>query len=198
MIQFEGTIIDTSGLPGGFVMRLGSWHPAVYASSTKPTNPELFVRLDGDEKITLKLRHLPEVGTDGLLVGLQATVVAAWPWPTDEPDWDRKTVDTDAVRIRPGRLDGIVIHANEAARTLLIGCDRVDRPFGGGPLTFPVLAALAGDVRIKGDATSVNKLFDLWRHLPHWKKVEVRVYGIADRRGGIYAHSVDVDVKYRW
>lgn len=188
--EFEGTIIDNSGLPERFLMRLGHTDPTVLSNTIVAPEIGVNVHLDGDEPILLQLQHEPKVGLRGILPGLRARVRGTLSRLTDKPG-----IHADDVRIRPGRLGGRVRRAAAGSRMLLVEWEEIGDPFGGrARLPNPVLATFARGAVVDGEASSVKGLFELWESLEPNQTMVVRVAGISDGQGGIWAHLVKVGI----
>ena len=188
--EFEGRITDVSGLPSGLVIRLESHDPSVLSGRVDSTSTDVNVVLDGSERIFLKLSHEPTLAANSLLTGMRLRVRGTISGPSSGP-----SIDAAELRIRPGRIEGTVTIGNEGASTFTVAMFAVDKPFGGAALPDPVLCMLPGDARIEKDASTVAGFYAQLNNLPSGSTLEVRVFGIADGIGGLFAHEVEARVR---
>lgn len=188
--EFEGTVSDTAGLPGSFVVRLESHDPTVLSGAVASTSTDVTVQLSGNEVIFLKLGNESPVTTSALFAGVDVRVRGTLAGTPTVP-----TITADDVRIRPGRLDGSVSSVNPAASTFVIALDSVGDPFAVGVLNDPVICGFATAVMIERDAVSIAEFFALFDALQAGETLDVRVFGVSDGSGGIIAHRIRVEVK---
>jgi hypothetical protein len=188
--EIEGTIVGTGGLPSEFVIHLDGSDPAILDGRVASTSTDVFVGLDGSEKIFLDLSHAPTIPPTALATHLRVRVRGILTGTPSLPD-----LTASEVRVKPGRLRGLVTATAPAAFAFTVSVDSFDDPFGGASLPDPVVSHFADGAQVTGDATSIAGLFDLFDGLQPGESLEIELFGIADGLGGANAHEVDVRIR---
>jgi uncharacterized protein DUF4382 len=189
--EIEATIVGTGGLPAEFVVHLDESDPAILDGRVASTSTDVVVLLDGTETIRLDLSHAPSIAAGSLQTGLSVRVRGVLSGTPDLPD-----VTASDLRVKPGRLRGVVAATDPAGFALTVAVDSFDDPFGGPSLDSPVAARFADGAQVGGDATSIAAFFDLFAGLNEGESLEVDLFGIADGLGGAIAHEIDVRVRH--
>jgi len=187
---FEGAIVDASGLPGSFVVHLDEDDPAVTSGLVASKDTDVLVLLDGSETITLDVEGEPAISVALLAVGLRLDTSGTLTGPPDAP-----TIDATALSVRPGRLRGIVVAADEALSTFVVDIAKVDDPFGGAALPDPVTITFDAAAHVRGDASTIAGFYALFAGLGAGETLEVKVDGLADGTGGALTWRVEAEVE---
>jgi len=188
--EFEGTIVDASGIPAQIVIHLDESDPAILDGRVASTHTDVFIDLDGSERLYLDLSAQPAIAVDDLRNNLRVRVRGILSGSPTIPQ-----IAASEVRVRPGRLKGVVIAADGTAGSFDVDVDRVDDPFGGADLPDPVGAVFAAGARVTSDASSVNGFFAAFDALTDGQTLEVELFGLADGTGGAVTHELDVRLK---
>jgi hypothetical protein len=186
--QFEGTIVDLSGLPGFFRMNLFSTDPAVVSGQVESTSTEVQVFLDASDPIWLKVDHQPILPLAALHPGLKVRVEGALSGSPSAP-----VVDAADVRVQPGRLEGTVLVGDPSTNTFHVDIDDLKSPFGV-PLPDPVVALFANPTQVDGDVSDVPSFFGLLEQLDSGG-LEIRLAGIAGGMSGVQCHELEVRIR---
>lgn len=188
--EFEGRIVDSSGLPSQFIVHFDGSDPAILDGRVASTNTDVSVGLDGSERLFLDVAGEPSVPASSLRAGLSVRVRGDLSGTPSTP-----ALAASEVRVRPGRLRGLVTATDAANRSFTTDVDRVDDPFGGSALPDPVGCTFPSSARVTGDASSVAGFFSLFDGLGDGKTLEIELFGLADGAGGATAYEVAVRVK---
>ena len=189
--EFEGIVVDASGLPNEFVIHLDESDPAIRDGRVASTHTDVFVGLDGSESIWLDLEGFPSISPSQIASGLRVRVRGVLTGTPSLPD-----ITTSDVRVKPGRLRGVVAATSPSNLACTVAVDSFDDPFGGASLPDPVVARFADGARVTGDASSVAGFFDLFAGLKGGEFLSVELFGLADGLGGATASEVDVRVQH--
>jgi hypothetical protein len=187
---FEGTIVDASGLPGAFVVHLDDDDPAVTSGLVASKDTDVLVLLDGSETVTLDVEGEPAISVALLAIGLRVDTLGTLTGPPDTP-----TIDATSLSVRPGKLRGTVVAADEALGTFVVDIGQVDDPFGGAALPDPVTITFDAAAHVRGDADSIAGFYALFAGLGAGETLEVRVDGLADGTGGALTWRVEAEVE---
>lgn len=187
--EYEGTLVDASGLPGSCVIHLEPHDPAVVAGLVDSSTTDVDVLLDGSERLWLHLRGEPEIDVGLLADGLRVKVRGDLSGSSSAP-----TLTASSIRVEPGELRGTVTSVNQSIGTFVVDVDSLDDSFGGAPLPDPVTFRLDAAAFFSGDATDASSFFALFAALGSGESLDVRVAGIADGLGGALTWSIEANV----
>ena len=188
-VEYEGTIVDASGLPGSCVIHLEPHDPAILAGLVDSSTTDVEVVLDGSERLWLHLRGEPEIDVGLLAEDLRVKVRGELSGSSSNP-----TITADSMRVEPGELSGTVTSVNGSIGTFVVDVDSLDDPFGGSALPDPVTVRVDAEARFTGEADDAASFFALFAGLGGGESLEVRVAGIADGLGGALTWSVEANV----
>ncbi len=188
-VEYEGTIVDASGLPGSCILHLEPHDPAVVAGLVDSSTTDVEVVLDGSERLWLDLRGEPDVDVGLLADELRVKVRGERSGSSSNP-----TIAASSIRVEPGELRGTVTAVNQSIGTFVVDIDSLDDPFGGSALPDPVTFRLDADAFFTGDADDASGFFALFANLGSGDSLEVRVSGLSDGVGGALTWSVEASV----
>ena len=169
-------------------MHLSGDDPAVLSGRVASSRTDVLVFLDGSERLWLKVDRSPSLSAGDLRTDLRVRVRGRLSGPSTAPE-----IAADELRVKPGRLEGVVIAVDEAEPSFWVQLDEVDDPFGGADLPDPVLARFTEQAKVEEDASSVVEFFQLFVGLDPGARLEVRLFGLADGFGAVDCYQLEVE-----
>lgn len=185
------TITDVSGLTDEIVVHVGALEPWVVAGDVPDDTTDVTVDLFPNVLVefVLDTRTRPSLDPDELVVGLKAQVRGTLNAGTS-------TVDADRLRVRPGRLRGLVADSDSVAETITVLLTESLEPFGGGVgETGPYTVAFDPECDFQGAAESFEEIQDLIADVGFGESLEIVVQGIGTANSNeILAFEVETQV----
>ena len=169
------TITDVSGLTDEVVVHVDATEPWVVSGEVPDDATDVTVDLFPNVLVdfVLDTRTRPSLDADDLVVGLKAQVRGPLNAGT-------LTVDADRIRVRPGRLVGLVAAYDSGTETATVLLTDSLEPFGGGVgETGPYTVAFDEECDFQGAAASVDELEDLLADLGVGDSLEIVLQGIG-------------------
>ena len=186
--SFEGTITGVAGLPGSFTLTLDSDEPAWLSGAvTAPVS----VTLASADRIYLDTETEPALAASALLTGLKVEVHGALSGPANSA-----TIAASRLKVKPGRLDGVITDVQLGARTLTVQVEDVDDPFGGPALAGSLTVQVPVEAWIEGDdgLLSLAALDSMLAGLGGGATLTVRLEGIGDGLGSVLGWELEVEI----
>lgn len=189
--EFEGSIVDASGLPASMVIHLHHSEPAILSGDVDSDQTDVTVTLAGSHFLLDTHGH-PSLTVGDLLVGMKVEVKGTLSGPSGAP-----TITAWRTKVHAGRLDGALVtgvQPGDATFTTLGG--DVDDPFGGGVTPGPMLVHVEPEAEFDGDAEDAASFYALFQNLAEGETLEVRVEGIGTGATD-EVRAFEIDVKLR-
>ncbi len=172
-VDFQGTIVDNSGLPESVVVSLGDDDLHFHGWQFRPNRRDVLVKL-GDTPVTLEVHGRPTVGRQRLAVGMRLKVTGNLTGLPDTP-----TIDATRLRLRPGRFDKAdVATVDEANASFTTSRSRIKKSFGVDVGEGPLNVRISPQARFEGDASNQAEFFRAVG-ASHARRIDVRGEGVG-------------------
>ena len=188
--EFEGRIVDVSGLPDSIVIHLDDDEPAITSGQVQGPSTPVTVTLSGSD-IFLDTENEPQLLPGALLVGLKIEAQSATlSGPPDGP-----TVTPTRTKIFPGRFRGVVNSISRSIPSFNASMTELRDPFGNSVDFGPVTVVIAEDCHFEDEASTREAFFALFEGLDAGEVLEVEVFGIGTGvEHEILAHEIEAEV----
>jgi hypothetical protein len=175
--EVQGEIVDTTGLPDSFVMKVHESDFSLACGKVADKHTPLVVQLGPDTDVFLKTHEEPRIEPELLVVGLRVHVKGLLGGTPEAP-----TLDADRVRVRAGRFDkGVVVEIDPATHSFRAEDGVLKDDFGGAVDSVrDVWVEILPETFFTKDASSEAGLYEAFETLEPDEYLEVRVFGLGD------------------
>ncbi len=189
-IDYEGFVVDTSGLPQSMTIQLKASDTAVQAGLVASSSTDVVVDTSS-APFTLDVDDDPSLSPSEVQVGLRVEVKGTLSGPPSAP-----TIDATEVEVRPGKLEGTVMAVNPGLGFFQVGVSSIDDPFASNVTSGPIDVLIDGAAIFDGDAESQAAFFELFAGLQSGEELEVEIEGIGSGNANeIVAFEIDSEVE---
>jgi hypothetical protein len=172
--EFEGRIVDVSGLPNSIVIHLDGDEPAIASGQVDSSTTPVTVQL-GSSSLFLDTQVRPALVNSDLLVGLKVEAQhATLTGPSSGP-----TVTPGRLKVFPGRFRGLVDSVSPSIPAFNASMSDLKDPFGNNVAFGPVSVEIAAGCHFEDAASSAAAFFALFQNLGAGENLEVEVFGIG-------------------